>query len=200
MDTVLKRTSVTDLCQRYGERNFVSLATEMFGELHNYSIIVPVEFKEDGGALLSSVEKIDGPNLWNCVVDQEFVSVVSKLYENIARYLTDKWSKDELCLCDINSGSQYVYGKRIGNTEKHAYLIDTDLYMCQGEDSVLHTIKWFVRHARGMEQRCQCSFLGVRHQLLSSDIPLVDDIKGFVLGEKLGAPPIGPAIPEFRTL
>jgi len=48
-----------------------------------------------------------------------------------------------------------------------------------------------------MEKRCDCSFLEARSYLISSSIPIVDDIKKFVSGSQLGHPPQGHPLPNF---
>lgn len=49
-------------------------------------------------------------------------------------------------LADINAGSNYVYGKKKGDLKPGIYLVDTDLLINKGYVSLLHNVKWLVRH------------------------------------------------------
>jgi hypothetical protein len=155
-----------DLNTRYaGEVNLnilKNVGEKLFRELKNdYGILSTVEFrlvKDEKGLDVINIlnDWVDGKNLKEVEKTPEVIEQIENLYSIIAKYLFDKLLVGGFFLADINSATQYVYGRKEENDIQQIYLVDTDLYIGYGKTSLYHTVKWFVRHM--IEDECGKKF------------------------------------------
>ncbi len=161
-DKVVRVESFADLEPRYKGRidpvAVAELGQVQYAELQTrYHIATPVEFLIGKGfdnedVVYSIVDKVDGKDLDACEVTPELIEQVERLYENIAQYYLDKFSQENgFYLADINNATQYVYGKKKGDSESHIYLVDTDLYLRDGKVALCNVVLWLFRHMASIE-------------------------------------------------
>lgn len=164
-----------------GEVNLVTLkeiGEKLFKELEDgYGIPVPATFdlcKDDKGSDIINIEtvEIEGRNLEETKITPEVAEQIEDLYTRVAKYLSDKFKNGGFFLTDINSSSQYVYGKKGEEQDSHIYLVDTDLYLGYGKVELYHTVKWLIRHMP--EKECGKEFEKARKyikDIIYSPIP-----------------------------
>ncbi len=221
---IVRYESLSDLREVYGNdvsaEQLTKTAKELFAELsEDYGITVPVDFvidknREDEIIVGEIVDRIEGVNLDEVEITNDVIEKTEHLYLSIAKYLFDKYESEEEYLADINSGTQYVYGKKSGGTEDQIYLIDTDVIYRKGRKGMFLVFYWFTRHVSGMERRCGRKFDGVREivkKIVSLQVSehtsdeeakeikaYKDDMKNYLDDKKFGLSPTS-AIPSFEN-
>ena len=157
------------------------LGQKLYSELKDrYGINAPVDFiigkgDEDKDVIYAIVDKIDGTDLDKIEVTPELTEEVEKLYASIAQYYLDKLPEEGgLYLADINSASQYVYGKKKGDEVPHIYLVDTDFYIRDGKVALCNVVLWLYRHMVSVERKYGKEFTRAREiiqQILDTPLP-----------------------------
>lgn len=155
---VIRLDTFEDLIERYENManpiKVIELGKKLFSEIQmDYNIKVPVEIildKDDKNKEIIYIitDKIEGISLEESLNEAtpELLKKLEDLYISISKYYLDKLKNKEAHLADLNNTSQYIYGKKKGDTEKEIYFVDTDLYLNKGDLALLHNVKWLVRH------------------------------------------------------
>ena len=198
-DKIVRMESFKSLEKRYkGAVDPVAVAElgqKLYAEFErDYGIVVPVEFvvgkdKSDEDVIYGIADKIDGKDLDKIESIPELTKQVEMLYAKIARYYLDKLpEEDALYLADINSASQYVYGKRKGDQEPHIYLVDADLYIRDGKVALYNVILWFFRHMSAVEKKFGKQFVEARatlRQILDLPLPAHTDERAWPIMKEI---------------
>lgn len=153
---VVRIQTFNQLKEIYGENTkpeaIVKLGQDLFTELNEkYNIPAPVKLdivkNEKGENIVHIItDKIEGASLDKVEPTPEVIMSVEKLYTSIAKYYNHKLHTGGAHLADINAGTQYIYGKKKGDTAPKIYLVDTELFINKGDVGLLHNVKWLVRH------------------------------------------------------
>lgn len=224
-DKIIRAESFETLNDRYENKinpiELAGIANKLFKELEtDYEISAPTYFfvgkdKKSNNVVYSIVDKIDGKHLMdeNIEASSEIIKQAQKLYESIAKYFFDKLQQDGFYLTDINSGGQYIFGKKKREQKAGIYLIDTDIYLDNSKIAIYTIVGWLTRHISALEGRFNTKFEKAReyvdkfvNQPLPEGMSELDKkkinnniigIKKFLSGEKLGLGPF-PAIPKFE--
>jgi len=156
LSKIIRIDTFNDLKDRYENMvdpmTVVELGKNLFKEVQkDYNIQVPVEIiidKNEKGedCVFIVTEKIKGGSLEDIEKSPEFLEKLESLYVSISKYYLDKLNTRQAHLADLNDISQYIYGKKEGDKSKEIYLVDTDLYINKGDASLLHNVKWLIRH------------------------------------------------------
>lgn len=116
----------TDLKRRYSELETV------FGIHPAPTTLVSGKSITGFPELYSITEKVDGLSL-NKITPQElkklpenFISEIGAHFENLLRYLEEKFPARKRFMADIFINEQYVYGKTKNDPQEKLYLIDTE--------------------------------------------------------------------------
>ena len=157
---IIRVDSLEELTDRYDNMvdpiKLVELSKKLFSEVNtNYNIKVPAEIIldkniEDKDAVYIITDRVEGESIEKTFGkierSSDFLEKLEDLYISISKYYLDKLKNKEAHLADLNNMSQYVYGKKKGDTKNEIYLVDTDLYLNKGDVALLHNVKWLVRH------------------------------------------------------
>lgn len=153
---VVRTQTFNQIKEIYGEdanpEAIAKLGQDLFTELNEkYNIPAPVKLEivkdEKGENVIHIVtDKIEGVSLDKIEPNFKTVQMTESLYTSIAKYYNHKFNTGGAHLADINAGTQYIYGKNKGDTTPKIYLVDTDLFINKGYVSLLHNVKWLVRH------------------------------------------------------
>jgi len=153
---VIRIDRMNDLVERYNNmadpKLVIELGKKLFQEIQtNYNIQVPSEIffdknEENEDVVYIITDRIYGVSLEKAEETPEFLKKLEDLYVSISKYYLDKLNSGEAHLADLNSKSQYIYGIKKGNKNPEIYLVDTDLYLNKGDASLLHNVKWLIRH------------------------------------------------------
>lgn len=159
---LIRVESFEKLTSRYrGEieaEKLVQITNSLYKELDTkYAITAPAHFligndSNQDKVVYSVVDKIDGKMLKEVTPTEESVTAVENLYTSIANYFLNKSVEGGFYLCDINSSSQYMYGKKEGDLVDKLYLIDTDIYISDSRTGLYLVVEWLSRHIVGTEQ------------------------------------------------
>lgn len=218
-DKIIRVESFDELKYKHKNRfeliELVEIAKQLFNELQEkYGINVPVEFfigknKEGREIVYSVVDKIEGKHLDEVENHKEASEKIKKLYTSIAKYFLDKSKEDGLYIWDICSQSQYVYGKKLDDTENNIYLIDTDIWLNNSKTEIYLVVYWLTRHMSVQEKEMNTKFDEARNyikqfveeilpkNISDNDIKNVDGIKDF-LNDKVSNYNPKSAIPKFE--
>lgn len=189
---IIRIDSFDDITERYDNiadpTRVVDLGKKLFSEIQmKYDIKVSAEIildkdEKNKDAVFIITDKIEGLSLEESLADgsPEFFKKLETLYVSISKYYLGKLNSKEAHLADLNNMSQYIYGKKKGDTEDTIYLIDTDLYLNKGDAYLLHNVKWLIRH---MPKRFDEAIKNIR-QIIES--PLSEDLsqKDKIMAEK----------------
>jgi hypothetical protein len=186
-DKIIRVVSFDSLEKRYHYQidpvALASLGKKLYAELETkYGIPVPVEYvagKDEQGrnVIYGITEKISGKNLAEVDIDPEVAIQSEKLYISLSQYYLDKLAKlpdGEIYLADINGASQYAYGTTIYDEQPKIYLVDTDLFMRNGNVAFYRVVAWFIRHMISVERRFGKKFEEARKniaQTISNPLP-----------------------------
>jgi hypothetical protein len=155
---IIRIDTFDDLIERYDNiadpTRVVDLGKKLFSEIQmEYDIKVPAEIvldkdEKNKDAVYIITDRIKGASLEEYLMEgnPEFLKKFETLYVSISKYYLDKLNSKEAHLADLNNMSQYIYGKKKGDTEDSIYLVDTDLYLNKGDAYLLHNVKWLIRH------------------------------------------------------
>jgi hypothetical protein len=182
--------------QKFQPSELIDNARKLFQELgEGYGIVAPVDFYIGDGVAYSVCERIDEAGLGDDEVVEGMKEKASVLYASVARYFFDKLKSGNMYLWDINSSSQYVFGKPRRSKEKdnHFYLIDTDIWLARGRLGLCQSIYWLTRHMSAMEQEFKTEFAEARHSirvfveslpedLSREEIKNIEAVKDFLVG------------------
>jgi hypothetical protein len=114
-----------------------------------------------------------------------------------------------LYLWDICGGTQYIYGKKAGDTEEKIYLVDTDIWLNNSRKGMYLVVYWLTRHMSDAEEHSNTKFVDARsyiEQFVSqpfpddmskSDMKNIDGIRNFLNGGKSSYNPKS-GIPNFE--
>lgn len=199
---------------KYEILELIEIAKKLYKELEGYGILIPVEFfigndEEGNDIAYSVVDKIEGKHLEEVEKNEEAIIKIEALYTAVAKYFFDKSNEGGLYLWDICGGSQYIYGKKVGDVEDKIYLIDTDIWLNNSKRSMYLVVYWLTRHMSGAEINAGIKFMEARNyvdRFIGSQLPdnmsdvdmkNVDEIKKFLKGEKSDYNPES-AIPNFE--
>ncbi len=140
---------------------------------------------------------------------EEITEKVKALYTAVVRYFLDKSKEGGLYLWDICGESQYIYGKKVDDTEDKIYLIDTDIWLNNSKTGIYLVVYWLTRHMSGAEMDFNTKFVEAREyiqQFISQPLPdnmseddmkNVEGIRSFLDNEKSDYNPES-AIPNFE--
>lgn len=147
----------------------------IFSELENYGIKVPVEFvigqeysKEEVSTMFIVTDKIDGLMLSKVSKeDGDFLVKMEGLLGSLVDYLFDKLKSknDEFFLWDIAKMNQYVYGTKRGEAEKEIYLVDTDPFIAKGIYEIFNSFLNCVYFLEWAEKKFETKIDSVRDKL-----------------------------------
>lgn len=138
-----ERPVETDEERRHHAVEAVLVASRLFDEIkEKYGIPLPnprlaVGNTPDGKPAVYTVEDyVQGQLLETCRPEGEegtrLAHELNGIYAGLARYLADKHGSGENYLYDIFAGGQFMYGTTPTDTERHVYLIDTDIFFEKG--------------------------------------------------------------------
>lgn len=157
---IVRVDSLEELTDRYDNMvdpiKLVEIGKKLFSEVQtNYNIKVPAEIILDKNAegkdtVYIITDRVEGDSIERSFDATEkspdFLEKLEDLYVSISKYYLDKLNSNEPHLADLNGTTQYIYGKRKGDSKSDIYLVDTDLYLDKGDAALLHNVKWLVRH------------------------------------------------------
>ncbi len=200
---------------KIGIPELIETTKKLYKELEEkYGIVAPVDFatsknKEGKDVVCSITDKVEGKHLGEINKSEEFLNKTEKLYASIAKYFLDKFKEGDLYVWDINAGSQYIYGKKLGDKEDEIYLIDTDIWLSKNKNDIYLSIYWLARHMSWLENKLGVKFIEARNKINEfMNQPLVEDAgesvkknvagtKKIINGEKSDYNPES-AIPRFE--
>lgn len=191
----------------------VDIAKKLYTELgEKYGIVAPVTFsieKNNKGedVVCSIVDKIKGEHFENINNQEDLLNKVEKLYSSIAEYFLDKYKEGGLYIWDINGESQYLYGKKEGDTEDKIYIVDTDIWLSKSKEDMYLSFYWLARHMSGLEKHFKTQFKEARKYIskfIEEPLPdgmeeneNIDGIRKILNNEKTDYNPES-AIPRFE--
>lgn len=150
----------------------VEAAKKLFKELdEKYGIHCSVDFaigkdKEGNDVVFSTTDRIEGDPIGEVHMSEEFLNKLKKSYAGIAKYFLDKFKEGGLYIWDINGESQYVYGKKLGDTENNIYLVDTDVWFSKNKNDMYLSVYWLLRHMSFFEYRAGIQFSEARNYII----------------------------------
>lgn len=172
---VIRSERFSDLQEMYGDTfacaELAALAKSLYDELETlYGISVPtnivVDKDIDGEVVIGqAVDRISGVTLDEVEASPVLAIEAEKLYTSIAHYLYNKSRGDDYYLVDLNSPSQYMYGRGTDEQEPRIHLVDTDIYVNKGRESMYLVMEWLARHMSGVEHRFGSRFDEARQYL-----------------------------------
>jgi hypothetical protein len=138
--------------------------------------------KEGEDQCVTITDKIEGNNLLESEIDDQFPDKVKALYLSLSRYYIDKYKKGEFYLWDLNSSDQYIYGNKVDQEDKDIFLIDTDIWFSRSKEGIFLTLYWLVRHMSTVESKLGIKFEEIRENLLLflESVDIEDEYKDMV--------------------
>lgn len=123
--------------EEVGVEDFLRITREAFDTLRSYGIAVPATFsttttERDGleatevYAAVDRIERAPAPD--SAALGEAFAT----LREQLLRYFRDRFEHNESYLADLIDDTQYVYGKKAGDSGNRLYLVDVDPYLYHG--------------------------------------------------------------------
>jgi hypothetical protein len=213
---IIRVESVSELLSKHKDKfqagELIDNARLLYQELgENYGISAPVDFYIGDGVAYSVCERIDEARSEDKEAVDDQKEKASILYASVAKYFLDKLKSGDMYLWDINSSSQYVFGKprgAEGEKVNHFYLIDTDIWLAHGRSGLCLSIYWLTRHMSAVEQKFKTEFAETRHlirefveslpgDLSGEEAKNIEAVKDFLVGLRNSYNPKS-AIPDFE--